>query len=145
GVFVFLPIIVYSHKHMTDKEKFINGLRQAWRDEIRSARNYRALAEREKNPEKQTILIRMAEAEDRHAETWARRLRELGADPGTYTESVSERIRRWMLLKSDSQTAVRMLEEGEKDADGLYESIRESAQSDADRVSLDEMQKEERS
>ena len=61
---------------MNDKQKFIEGLYKAWRDEVRSARNYRSLADREINKEKKTILVRMAEAEERHATTWAARLRE---------------------------------------------------------------------
>ena len=32
-----------------ERQKFITGLKQAWRDEMRSAKNYRALASREKN------------------------------------------------------------------------------------------------
>ena len=69
------------NRHDHGKE-FIKGLHQAWLDEMRSARNYRALASREKNPDRRAILERMAEAEDRHAERWANRLRALGADPG---------------------------------------------------------------
>ncbi len=128
---------------MTDR--FIQGLRQAWRDEIRSARNYRALAGREQDPAKRAILTRMAEAEDRHAETWAKRLRELGSDPGKFSETLLERVQRWMLLKSDVQTAAKMLEAGERDADGLYDAMLESAPSEADRTSLNEMRKDERS
>ena len=52
----------------------IAGLTQAWRDEECSARNYRALAKREPNPERKAILIRLAEAEDKHATNWATRL-----------------------------------------------------------------------
>ena len=65
---------------MNDKEKLIAGLTQAWRDENASARNYRALAKQELNTERKAILLRLAEAEDRHAATWVARLKELGAD-----------------------------------------------------------------
>jgi len=57
---------------MDKKALFIKDLRQAWRDEMLSASAYRALAEREQNPEKKSILIRMAGAEERHASLWAR-------------------------------------------------------------------------
>jgi VIT1/CCC1 family predicted Fe2+/Mn2+ transporter/rubrerythrin len=128
-----------------DKDKqFIAGLTQAWRDEMRSAKNYHALAGKEPNEEKRSILIRMAEAEERHAERWAERLRQLGADPGEYRESISDRVRRWMLLKSDTVVAAKMLEAGESQADKLYDVLLDNAQSERDRVSLVEAQRDER-
>jgi VIT1/CCC1 family predicted Fe2+/Mn2+ transporter len=129
---------------MDKKNKFIRGLKQAWRDEMVSARNYRALAEQEQNPDKRAILIRMAEAEDRHAERWAKRLAELGVETGPFSETFIERIRLRLLLRSDAQTAVKMLEEGEADADKLYDTLLDTAQNEHDRVSLIEARNEER-
>lgn len=129
----------------TDQGKeFVKGLRQAWLDEMRSARNYRALASRETNPDRRSILERMAEAEERHAERWAKRLRALGADPGVYKETLIDRIKRGVLLKSDTASAAGMLEAGEAQADRLYERLLLSAPSDADRVELSEAAREER-
>ncbi len=128
---------------MNDKQKFIEGLYKAWRDEVRSARNYRSLADREVSKEKKTILLRMAEAEERHAETWAARLRELHADPGEYRETLTERLRRWVLLRSDTTAAAKMLEAGERDADSLYETLLSNAQSEKDKSVLLETQREE--
>jgi vacuolar iron transporter family protein len=129
---------------MEKRQQFISGLQQAWRDEMRSAWNYHALAEREKDAHKKSILIRMAEAEERHAARWAARLGELGADPGVYRETPSERARRWILVKSDAAVAAKMLEEGESDADKLYAVLMETSQSDQDRSALLEAQLEER-
>jgi VIT1/CCC1 family predicted Fe2+/Mn2+ transporter/rubrerythrin len=128
---------------MNKDKQFITGLRLAWRDEMLSARNYRALAQRERNPEKRAILVRMAEAEERHAERWAGRLRELGADPGAYRESFIDRIRRWILLKSDAEVAAKMLEAGESQADKLYDALLANAQTEKDRSSLLEAQRDE--
>lgn len=128
---------------MEKDKQFIAGLKQAWRDEMRSAKNYHVLAQREPNSEKRAILVRMAEAEERHAETWAKRLRELGADPGAYTESPVDRIHRWMLLKSDSTVATKMLEAGESQADKLYDVLLATAQSEKDKASLVEAQRDE--
>jgi len=129
----------------TDQGKeFVKGLRQAWLDEMRSARNYRALASRETNPDRRSILVRMAEAEERHAERWAKRLRALRADPGVYKETLIDRIKRGVLLKSDTASAAGMLEAGEAEADRLYERLLLSAPSDADRVELSEAAREER-
>lgn len=128
---------------MKDKTKFIEDLRQAWRDEMRSAKNYRSLAMRESNPEKKAILVRMAEAEDRHAATWAGRLRELGEETGQFQESFLERIRRWILLKSDASVAARILEAGERDADTLYDGMLSHVLSEVDRASILNAQREE--
>jgi vacuolar iron transporter family protein len=129
---------------MEPNKQFIAGLTQAWRDEMRSAKNYYALAQHEENPEKRAILIKMAEAEDRHADRWLKRLRELGAGPGTYRESPVDRLRRWMLLKSDSTVAAKMLEAGETEADKLYDVLMSNAQSERDKTSLLDAQLEER-
>ena len=128
---------------MEKRKEFVKGLIQAWRDEMLSASNYRALAEREISPPKKAILIRMAEAEERHAETWAKRLKELDIEVQKFTETLPERVRKWILLKSDSEAAARMLEAGESQADKLYDVLLNAAQSEGDRVSIAEAQKEE--
>ena len=130
---------------MEQSKQFIEGLTQAWRDEMKSASNYHALAEREQNPEKRAILVRMAEAEERHAERWLTRLKELGANPGVYHETMSDRFRRWMLLKSDTTVAAKMLEAGESEADKLYDVLLATAKSERDKSSLLEAQREEHS
>jgi predicted membrane protein (TIGR00267 family) len=128
---------------MQKDKQFIAGLREAWRDEMLSARNYRALARREKNAERRTILERMAGAEERHAETWANRLRELGAEPGDFSESLVDRVRRWILLRSDTEVAAKMLETGESQADKLYDALMAQAASKQDRSALQEARRDE--
>jgi vacuolar iron transporter family protein len=128
---------------MEHKKEFISGLQQAWHDEMLSAANYRALAEKEKNPHKKSILVRMAEAEERHAATWAKRLHELDIDTGKFSESLVERMQRLVLLKSDFDVAAQMLEAGESQADKLYDVLLNSAQNEADKASIIEAQKEE--
>lgn len=129
---------------MNPQDKLITGLRQAWRDEMGSARNYRALAGRETNPEKRTILLRLAEAEDKHAVNWAARLRELGAEPGEYRESFIERARRWALLQSGTDNAVTRLEAMEDGADAMYNDLAKIAPSEEVRAELIAAQSEER-
>lgn len=130
---------------MTDHDKeFIRGLRSAWIEERRSAINYRALASREDSPEKRAILERMAEAEERHAQRWATRLKELGADPGRYRESWGNRIRRVILMRSDASAATKILEAGEKGADKLYARLIETAPSESDKNVLNSTAVEER-
>ena len=69
----------------------------------------------------------MAEAEERHADRRAARLREAGQEPGVFRESFAERLRRNILLKSDTGVAAKMLEAAEGEADGLYEQLIRSA------------------
>jgi VIT1/CCC1 family predicted Fe2+/Mn2+ transporter/rubrerythrin len=128
---------------MDKKKQFITNLKKAWRDEMLSARNYRAVAEREQHPEKKAILLRMAEAEDRHADRWAVRLHELGVEVGTYHEPFIEKVRRSILLKSSSKEAAHMLEAGENQADALYEKMMILAESETDKQALLEAQHEE--
>jgi VIT1/CCC1 family predicted Fe2+/Mn2+ transporter/rubrerythrin len=130
---------------MSERERLISGLKQAWRDEMASSRNYRALAQRETNPEKRRILFRLAEAEDKHALNWAVRLRELGADPGEYHESFIERARRWALVQSGTDTAVVKLEALEDGADAMYDDLAKIAPSEDVRKQLVDAQIEERS
>lgn len=129
---------------MDKKQQFIEGLRQAYCDEVRSAHNYHELAGREHDEGKRAILNRMAEAEERHAARWAARLQELGAAPGDCTESFIGRIRRWVLLRSDTEVAAKMLEAGESQADKLYDTLMALAETDSDRKTLADAQREER-
>jgi vacuolar iron transporter family protein len=110
---------------------------------MNSARNYRALAGRERNAERRAILLRLAEAEDKHAANWAARLRELGAEPGGYRETWIERARRWALLQGGTQQAIASLEAGEKTADALYDELIQRAPNESLRSELLSAQREE--
>jgi VIT1/CCC1 family predicted Fe2+/Mn2+ transporter/rubrerythrin len=125
-------------------KQFIKNLTQAWRDEEISARNYRALAERERKPGRRAILEKMAEAEERHAENWAKKLRDLGEAPNGFSETLVEKMRRWMLLRSSTEAAVQMLEAGESQADLLYDKLMAAVDNETDRKLLLEAQLEEK-
>jgi VIT1/CCC1 family predicted Fe2+/Mn2+ transporter/rubrerythrin len=60
------------------KDKAIKIFRLNWLDEMRGAATYRALASQEKDESRKAILLKMAEAEERHASRWAQRLEEAG-------------------------------------------------------------------
>jgi VIT1/CCC1 family predicted Fe2+/Mn2+ transporter/rubrerythrin len=128
---------------MEKKKEYVVNLKKAWRDEMLSASNYRALAEQEKNPERKSIFIRMAEAEDRHAARWDARLKELGVETGSFKENPVEMLRKRILLKSSPEAAAQMLEVGESQADTLYEVMIQAAESETDRQALLEAQREE--
>jgi VIT1/CCC1 family predicted Fe2+/Mn2+ transporter/rubrerythrin len=127
---------------VSNSQKLIAGLKQAWRDEMASARNYRALAERESNANRKTILLRLAEAEDKHAANWRARLKDLGVDCGQYRESARERARRWVLMQRGTEQAVMKLEDLEKDADALYDELLKVCE-EKDRQQIEAVQREE--
>jgi VIT1/CCC1 family predicted Fe2+/Mn2+ transporter/rubrerythrin len=129
---------------MTAHTAYFASLHRAWRDEQRSALYYRRLAEREAHPDRKAILVRMAEAEERHAASWAERLRAAGHDPGTYRPTLLERARGWVLLRSDAAAAARMLEDGESQADALYDRLLTLAPTEDVRKEILDAQREER-
>jgi len=45
-----------------------------WRREVEAAHTYKLLAEREPDPKRRDLLLRMAEQEDKHAARWAERI-----------------------------------------------------------------------
>lgn len=128
---------------MADNKEFIKNLWRAWRDECNAARNYRALAEKEKDPGRKEILQRMSESEVRHAERWAARLKELGIEVGEFRETPVERARRWMLMRSSAEAAAQMLENDEASADKLYAHMLDGSIDEKDRKAIQEAQSEE--
>jgi len=85
-------------------EPFIRGLQQAWRREQASARIYRALAEREPAETRRKVLLKLAATEVQHGERWAARLRELGAPLLPDRDMLRDRVWRWVLMQSGTDT-----------------------------------------
>lgn len=129
---------------MDDNNKLIKGLQAAWIREVSGARTYRELARHAGNTEQRDILNRLADAEERHAEKWAARLKELGSAPPDYRESVMERIRRWVLVQSGTQTALRSIEATEESDIGAYQALAAASTNTQDRTSVRETETEER-
>ena len=128
---------------MSETRRFIEGLRKAWRDEKSSALIYRAAAERERDSNRKGIFARMAAEEERHAQRWEERLRELGADPGPFSQTPAEKVRANALVARGNDAVVRAMEIEEKNADGVYERLAASAPTDADRAVLTQAKREE--
>ena len=63
------------------RTKIVEAMRSNWRDEVRGALTYRALAEVEPDARRRGILIKLAEAEERHTALWEQHLHELGEEP----------------------------------------------------------------
>jgi VIT1/CCC1 family predicted Fe2+/Mn2+ transporter/rubrerythrin len=128
----------------TDKKQdFIKGLQHAWLREQASVRLYRALAEREKNESRRKVLLKLAESEVRHAERWAARLRELGAPLPSNDDSPGDKIRRWALVQTGIDNALKQIESTEDDDTDMYKQLAQEAPTEADRDAIHSVQHEE--
>ena len=80
------PNTTVSDDAERDRQRLIKTLQYDWALEMDGAQMYAALAEREKIPERKTIFRKLSELERRHADQWAKRLRDLGAEvPATHS------------------------------------------------------------
>jgi VIT1/CCC1 family predicted Fe2+/Mn2+ transporter/rubrerythrin len=103
-------------------QEAIRLLQQNWREEKESARVYRELAQDSKDERRRGILLRMAEAEERHAARWEAKLRELGSGPPDLTDSLARRWNRWVNRRAGLEVAVRRLEAAEDRDTAKYEA-----------------------
>src|SRR6266436_5818053 len=78
-----------------DRQETIAVVTRNWQAEVETAQTYRDLAEREHDEKRKAILLRMAEAEERHAQRWEKKLRDLGAEPPVFKETIVRRLNRW--------------------------------------------------
>ncbi len=129
---------------MDDNAKLIAGLQAAWKREIAGAKTYRELARRAHSTEQRDILDRLADAEERHAERWAPRLKELGSAPPEFRESFVERAQRWVLVQTGTETALRNIEATEDSDSAAYAALAESATDEKDRAAVHATETEER-
>src|ERR1044071_7920592 len=93
-----------------DHQQTIDAARRNWQAEVETAQTYRDLAEREPDEKRRDILLRMAEAEERHAHRWEEKLIELGAAPPVYKDNFTRRINRWWNKIAGADIAIRRME-----------------------------------
>ncbi|HKX00074.1 MAG TPA: VIT1/CCC1 transporter family protein [Bryobacteraceae bacterium] len=103
----------------TNERDIVDALEQNWRAEVQSARMYRELAAAEKDPKRRAVLLRMAEAEDRHGARWAKKLREHGIEPAA-ADSWRERLERWWNRQAGTDVAIRRMEAAEDRDNARY-------------------------
>ena len=77
-----------------DHRQTVEAAMRNWQAEVETAQTYRDLAERERDEKRKGILLRMAEAEERHAQRWETTLKDLGADAPVYKETIGRRLNR---------------------------------------------------
>jgi VIT1/CCC1 family predicted Fe2+/Mn2+ transporter/rubrerythrin len=129
---------------MADSRRFIEELHRAWRDEKGAALTYAAAAAKETDARRRDIFLRMAAEEEKHAERWETRLRELGEAPGEYSETDGEVQKRRDLVAKDPVTIASTMAAAESSADGGYEVLASLAPTDKDRQAFADAGRAER-
>jgi VIT1/CCC1 family predicted Fe2+/Mn2+ transporter/rubrerythrin len=113
-----------------------------WRREVEAAATYKHLANREKDPKRRDILMRLAEQEDKHAARWSERI--AGA---TGRAPDPEEVRRglsWFQRISDPNVVLHRLEQEENKAEAEYEQLMQRLSDPTDRLIAEEAAIEER-
>jgi len=128
----------------TRQAKLIEALKDNWRREMLGAKTYRALAEKERDPKRKEILIRIAEGEEAHALRWEKRLRELGSSPPEDLDTLKERFRRWILVQLGTNTALKRIEATESRDIGIYEHQLSLEAPEEDHKAIAAVQQEEK-
>ena len=95
-------------------EQTIEVVKRNGRAEVETAQTYRDLAERERDERRKGVLLRMAEAEERHAQRWEKKLRDLGAEPPALKDTIKRRLSRWWNKIAGAEIAIRRMEATEE-------------------------------
>jgi VIT1/CCC1 family predicted Fe2+/Mn2+ transporter/rubrerythrin len=98
----------------SDRQRTIEVVTRNWRAEVETAQTYRDLAEREQDEKRKGVLLRMAEAEERHAQRWEKKLRDLGAEPPVLKNTFAHQLNRWWNKIAGAEIAIRRMEAAEE-------------------------------
>jgi VIT1/CCC1 family predicted Fe2+/Mn2+ transporter len=109
------------------REETVEVVRRNWRAEVETALTYRDLAEREPNEKRKAILLRMAEAEERHAQRWEKKLKDMGAEPPVLEDTLSRRLNRWWNKIAGADIAIRRMEAAEEKHEAEFRDQRDRA------------------
>lgn len=109
-----------------ENSKAITTLQANWRAERETALVYRDLAAREADEKRRGILLRMAEAEERHALRWEKKLAELGAETPELPNDLRRRLNRWWNRHAGADVAIRRMEAAEDRDKERYRAQRAS-------------------
>jgi VIT1/CCC1 family predicted Fe2+/Mn2+ transporter/rubrerythrin len=127
------------------RAQLIAALQQNWRREQEGARTYRDLATREKDPNKRAVLLRLAEAEERHALKWEGKLVELDAVPPSYNITWRDRLRDFVRRGIGTDAALRQMEAAEDVDIARYEAHAQAVSDEEAQRMLREVRREEES
>src|SRR5947208_11093877 len=107
------------------RRETVEVVKRNWRAEVETAQVYRELAGRETDEKRKGILNRMAEAEERHAERWAKKLADLGERVPTIPHSLGRRLHRWLNRALGTGIAIRRMEAAEDNHEAAFRDQRE--------------------
>src|SRR5947208_7320790 len=97
-----------------NRQQTIEVARRNWQAEVETAQTYRDLAARERDEKRKSVLLRKAEAEERHAQRWEKKLRDLGAEPPVFKDTIARRLNRWWNKIAGPEIALRRMEATEE-------------------------------
>ena len=109
------------------KKETVEVVLKNWRAEVETARVYRDLAERESDEKRKAILIRMAEAEERHAQRWEQKLGDMGQPIPTLTDTFWTRLQRRFTRSLGTDIAIRRMEAAEEKHEREFSAQRDLA------------------
>ncbi|HEX2987623.1 MAG TPA: VIT1/CCC1 transporter family protein [Chloroflexota bacterium] len=106
------------------KERVIATLERNWKAEMEGAATYRELASMENDKRRQSLLIKLAEAEERHAKKWSDQIVQLGGEDPSKREIAIPASRGVILTAKAAglETALRRAESTEEEHVRQYES-----------------------
>jgi VIT1/CCC1 family predicted Fe2+/Mn2+ transporter/rubrerythrin len=110
-----------------DRQETVEVVKRNWRAEVETAQVYRELAGREADDKRKGILLRMAEAEERHAQRWAKKLVDLGESVPTLPDSLGRRFKYWLNRALGTEIAIRRMEAAEEKHEREFHAQRERA------------------
>jgi VIT1/CCC1 family predicted Fe2+/Mn2+ transporter/rubrerythrin len=110
-----------------DRRQTVDVVKRNWRAEVETAQVYRDLAAHEKDEKRRGILLRMAEAEERHAQRWEKKLVDLGEPIPTFPDTVGRRFKRWMNRALGTEIAIRRMEATEEKQEAQFRDQRDRA------------------
>src|SRR5215471_13647679 len=113
-----------------DRQQTIEVVMRNWREEVETAQTYRDLAEREQDEKRKSVLLRMAEAEERHAQRWEKKLKDLGAEPPVLKNTIGRRFSRWWNKIAGAEIAIRRMEATEERQEAEFQEQAERAFAD---------------
>src|SRR5258706_9326978 len=94
-----------------------------WRREVEAAATYKHLANRESDPKRRDILMRLADQEDKHAARWSERI---AASTGRVPDPKEvERGLSWFHRIADPNVVLHRLEQEENTTEAEYEGVAE--------------------
>lgn len=113
-----------------------------WRREVEAAHTYKLLAEREADPKRREILLRLAAQEDKHADRWSERI--AAATGRVPDRGEVERGLTWFQKIGDPSVVLHRLEQEETKADAEYGELMARLSDPHDKRIAEEAMLEER-